>query len=115
VRIHVLHLFGVVCIIDEGLSISNRLVGVRVIAIAHHRMGNAEDSVHAFEQSQTLLDRLLEESVEQSQGSPTIPWVDWIEFLTNHRQASIVVKGHTPAVDPRFRQMRSFAEAMIAN
>ncbi len=78
-------------------------------------MGNAEDAVRSFEKSQALLDRLLDESVQQSKGSPSIPWIDWVEFLINHREASIVVKGHTPAVDPRFRQVQSFAEATIAD
>jgi hypothetical protein len=36
--------------------------------------------------------------------------VDWIEFLINHRKASLVIKGHTPAIDPRMRQMESFAK-----
>lgn len=86
-----------------------------LIAIAHHRMGNAEDSVRSFEQSQTLVDRILDESVERSSGAPSIPWVDWVELLINHREASIVVKGHTPVIDPRLRQMQSFADASIAN
>ncbi len=86
-----------------------------LIAIAHHRMGNAEDAVRSFQQSQALLDRLLDESVEQSKGSPSIPWIDWVEFLINHREASIVVKGFTPAIDPRLRQVQSFAEATIAD
>lgn len=92
-----------------------RGIGHPLIAIAHHRMGNAEDSVRAFEQSQTLVDRILDESVERSSGAPSIPWVDWVELLINHREASIVVKGHTPVIDPRFRQMQSFADASIAN
>jgi serine/threonine protein kinase len=86
-----------------------------LIAIAHHRMGNAEDAVRSFERSQLLLDRLLDESVEQSKSSPSIPWIDWVEFLINHREASIVVKGYTPAIDSRIRRMQSFAEAAIAN
>ena len=84
-----------------------------LIAIAHPRRGNAEDAVSSFEQSQALLDRLLDESVEQSKGSPSIPWIDWVEFLINHREASIIVKGFTPVIDRRFRQMQSFAESTI--
>jgi serine/threonine protein kinase/Flp pilus assembly protein TadD len=86
-----------------------------LIAIASHRAGRADDAVKAFEQSQALLDRLLSDSVNRQSGSPQIPWVDWIEFLLNHREASIVVKGHTPAEDPRLRQMQLAADAMIVN
>lgn len=86
-----------------------------LIAIANHRAGRADEAVKAFEQSQSLLDRLLDDSVRRQSGAPTIPWIDWIEFLLNHRQASIVVKGHTPADDPRLRQMHLAAESAITN
>lgn len=86
-----------------------------LIAIAHHRAGRADDAVKAFDQSQTLLDRLLNESVSRQSGTPMIPWIDWIEFLVNHREASIVVKGHTPADDPRYSQMQLAADTAIAN
>jgi hypothetical protein len=86
-----------------------------LIAIAHHRAGRADDAVRAFDQSQALLDRLLNESVSRQSGTPMIPWIDWIEFLVNHREASIVVKGHTPADDPRFSQMQLAADTAIAN
>jgi len=93
-----------------GKGIANPL-----IAIAHHRAGRADEAVKAFDQSQALLDRLLNESVSRQSGTPMIPWIDWIEFLLNHREASIVVKGHTPADDPRFSQMQLAADSSIAN
>ena len=86
-----------------------------LLAIAHHKSGRAEDALRSFEQSQELLDRLLNDSVSKSKGSPSIPWVDWIEFLINHREASIVVKGHTPAIDPRLRQMEGIAETSVVD
>ncbi|QEG38141.1 serine/threonine protein kinase [Roseimaritima ulvae] len=100
---------------SNGANWFGRGIAHPLIAIAHHRLGNAEDAVRSFEQSQGLLDRILDESVAQSKGSPSIPWIDWVEFLINHREASIVVKGHTPAIDPRIRQMQSFAEATVAD
>ncbi|MBM4091187.1 MAG: serine/threonine protein kinase [Planctomycetes bacterium] len=86
-----------------------------LLAIAHHKVGNAEDALRSFEQSQALLDRLLNDSARRSTGSPSIPFVDWIEFLLNHREASIIVKGHTPVTDPRLQQMESYAEAAIVD
>ena len=90
-----------------------RGIGYPLLAIAYHELGRTEDALRSFEQSQDLLDRWLDESVRQSKGAPSIPWVDWIEFLINHRQASMVVKGHTPAIDPELRQLERFAEAAI--
>jgi tetratricopeptide (TPR) repeat protein len=86
-----------------------------LLAIAHHKVGRAEDALRSFEESQAFLDRALDESVSQSTGSPSIPWIDWIEFLLNHREASIIVKGHTPAIDPRLRQLEGFAEAAVVD
>ena len=85
-----------------------------LIAIANHRLGRADEAVKAIEQSQALFDRLLIDSVSRQSGAPMIPWIDWIEFLLNLREASIVVKGHTPADDPRFRQMQLAAETAIS-
>jgi tetratricopeptide (TPR) repeat protein len=90
-----------------------RGIGNPLLAIAYHEMGRTDDALRAFEQSQILLERWLDESVRQSKGSPSIPWVDWIEFLINHRQASIAVKGHTPAIDSQLRQLSRFADAAI--
>jgi hypothetical protein len=90
-----------------------RGIGYPLLAIAYHKLGRTEDALRSFEQSQVLLERWLDESVRQSKGSPSIPWVDWIEFLLNHRQASMVVKWHTPAIDPQLRQLARFADAAI--
>jgi hypothetical protein len=100
---------------SNGTNWFGRGIAYPLIAMAHHKMGHAEDALRSFEQSQTLLDRLLDDSVSRSKGSPSIPWIDWIEFLQNHREASIIVKGHTPAVDSRLRQMEGFAEAAIVD
>jgi tetratricopeptide (TPR) repeat protein len=90
-----------------------RGIGYPLLAIAYHTLGRTEEALRSFEQSQILLERLLDESVRRSTGSPSIPWMDWIEFLINHRQASMVVKGHTPAIDPQLRQLARFADAAI--
>jgi tetratricopeptide (TPR) repeat protein len=90
-----------------------RGIGYPLLAIAYHELGRTDDALHSFEQSQILLERWLDESVRQSKGSPSIPWVDWIEFLIHHRQASMVVKGYTPAIDPQLRQLARFADAAI--
>jgi hypothetical protein len=69
------------------------------------------DALRSFEQSRTLFGR--DDSVGRSKGAPSIPRVDGIEFPGDYREASILVKGHTPAVDPRFRQMENPAAAAI--
>ena len=100
---------------SENVAWFGKGIAYPLMAIAYHETGRAEDALRSFEESQTLLERWLDDSVGQSKGSPPIPWIDWIEFLLNHREASIIVKGHTPAIDPRFRQMESFAEAAIVD
>jgi serine/threonine protein kinase len=98
---------------SEKVMWFGRGIGYPLLAIAYHKLGRAEDALRWFAQSQALLDRWLDDSVRQAKGAPSIPWIDWIEFLLNHREASIIVKGHTPAIDPRLRQMESFAAAAI--
>lgn len=92
-----------------------RGIAYPLIAIANHRAGRVDEAINAFDKSQALLDQWLNESVSRQSGVPALPWIDWIEFLLNHRQATIVVKGHTPLDDPRLRQMESAADAAISN
>jgi eukaryotic-like serine/threonine-protein kinase len=100
---------------SEEVAWHGRGIGYPLLAIAYHEMGREEEALRCFEQSQAILGRWLDDSVSRSTGSPSIPWIDWIEFLGNHREASILVMGHTPAVDPRLRQMESSAEASIVD
>jgi serine/threonine protein kinase len=100
---------------SNGANWFGRGIAYPLIAIAHHKMGCAEDALRSFEQSQAFLNRALDDSVSRSKGAPSIPWIDWIEFLLNHREASIIVKGHTPAIDPRLQQMESSAAAAIVD
>lgn len=90
-----------------------RGIALPLIAIAQHRAGRVDEALRAFDDSQRLLNRLLDESVSRQSGAPAIPWVDWIEFLLHHRAACIVVKGHSPAADPRLQQMELAADAAI--
>jgi serine/threonine protein kinase len=99
---------------SNGAKWLGRGIAHPLIAIAYHRSGHTELAIHSFEQSEALYDRLIDECVSQSKGSPSIPWIDWIEFLVNHREASIVVKGHAPMADPRLRQVEMFADAAVA-
>lgn len=92
-----------------------RGIAIPLMAIAYHQLGNGEEALRHFEQSQQFLTRQLDECVSQSKGAPTMPWVDWIEFQLHHREASIVVKGHTPAVDPRIQIIEAFAEVAITD
>jgi tetratricopeptide (TPR) repeat protein len=99
---------------NENPDFQGSGIGFPLLAMAYHEQGRGEDALRAFEQSEALLDRWLDDSVRNAKGSPSsISWVDWIEFLINHRKASLVIKGHTPAIDPRMRQMESFAKAAI--
>jgi serine/threonine protein kinase len=92
-----------------------RGIAYPLIAIAQHRLGKGDDALRSFEQSQMFLSRQFEECVRESKGAPSLPWVDWIEFLIHHREASLLIKGHTPTLDSRLQQLEGFAEAAIAN
>ena len=64
-----------------------RGIGQPLLAIVHHKMGHEENALHSFEQSQALLDGMLDDSVNPAQGTPSIPWIDWIEssLITKRR------------------------------
>lgn len=84
-----------------------------LLAIAYHHAGQPNESLAACDAADRALDGWLNHSLDQSEIRPAMPWFDWIEFLINHRRATILVRGHTPTPDPRFEQLKSAALAAI--
>ncbi len=91
-----------------GLGISYPL-----LAMAYSHVGRDEDAYITLEKSQAALDDWLDESLEKMQGTPPIPWFDWIEFIANHRQAAEMIRGERSPIDPRYQQQRVKAQSVI--
>ena len=83
-----------------------RGIELPLLAIAYHRTDRRDEAIAACEKSERELDRRLEIALASSDNSLGMPWFDWIEFLINHRKASILVRGRNPSPDPRLSELR---------
>lgn len=79
------------------------------LAMAFHRNGQAEEARSAFESSQQVLDKWTQEMLNGPVGRMPFPWFDLIEFKLLHAEASVLLKGFTPAEDPRLRELEARA------
>lgn len=84
-----------------------------VLAIAYHRSGRDADARAALAKSDLLFDRLVDVSLREKQGAAPIPWFDWLEFLSNHREASIIITGEEPRNASRLEELAAHARDAI--
>ncbi len=84
-----------------------------LLAVAYYRDGQIDNAKAALQKSQQLLGRWLDESIDRRRAAPPMPWFDWVEFLSNHQEATTIVTGKPPARDPRLDKVQSLAEAAI--
>ncbi|PAY18848.1 protein kinase [Rhodopirellula sp. SM50] len=83
------------------------------LAMAYHRVGDADRAREAFERSQQEIDALTQSMEQGPVGSMPIPWFDWIECQLLHREASILLTGFAPADDPRLREIQQRGRSQI--
>ncbi|TWT74017.1 serine/threonine protein kinase [Allorhodopirellula solitaria] len=98
---------------DDAPDWRGRGISFPLLAMAYHETGQATAAMETLQKSQEALDGWFHESVENHQGMPPIPWFDWVEFLINHRQATLLIRGEIMPADPRLEHQRALAEAAI--
>ncbi|QGJ68932.1 Serine/threonine-protein kinase PknB [Planctomycetales bacterium 10988] len=98
---------------EEDPSWPGNGISYPLLAIAYQKTGQLSEAAEALAQSEKSLHHWLEESLEKEQGMPPIPWFDWIEFLVHHREASLLLTGVPPTLDPRLAEQQVLARAAI--
>jgi tetratricopeptide (TPR) repeat protein len=86
-----------------------------LLALSYHRAGRVDESLQALDRSQTALNSWLDEALRRPADAPPIPiaWVDWLEFLTNHHEACVLIKKQAPAIDARMTLIEARSLAAI--
>ena len=90
----------------------NREIGTPVLAMAYHKLGQHANADAALERANSQMDKWLDMAI-QSERSTAIPWVDWIEFLVNHREATTMITGESAAEDPRLMKIAERSMAAL--
>ncbi|QDV58619.1 serine/threonine-protein kinase [Rosistilla oblonga] len=101
--------------LDESTIWPASGINYPLLAIAYTQAGRSDDAAKAWTLAKQSRDQWLDQSIETQQGTPPIPWFDWIEFLMNYREASLRLTGELPPDDPRLDQLKSLARGAIAN
>ena len=78
-----------------------------LLATANADAGRTDRAAEAYEDSKAAMDGLLDEAFGRSQGTPSMPWFDWVDFLLHHRDASRRFGAETAETDVRLVRLRS--------
>ena len=78
-----------------------------LLATAYADAGRTDRAAEAYEESKAAMDGYLDEAFGRSQGTPSMPWFDWAEFLLHHRDASRRFGAETAETDVRLARLRS--------
>ncbi len=103
-------------------SWSGRALGYPVLAMAHHRLGQAAEARQALGEAARAIDRWTREMYQHPVGGHwvahlgatahwPIAWWDWLECRLYYREAKVLMDGRPPPDDPRLHvlQARAFA------
>ncbi|MFK7737923.1 MAG: hypothetical protein AB8B50_17965, partial [Pirellulaceae bacterium] len=98
---------------DEDFRWKGRGIHEPLVAVAYHQLGDAEAALEAFERSEDFYEQSVERFVADEPGRGHLPWFDWLEFLLHRKQASILIKGRTPARDARFDDLEATSRQLL--
>jgi hypothetical protein len=90
-----------------------RSIAYPVLAMAHHRLGHADEARQALAAAELAIDRWTEVMAQGEAGTMPIPWYDWIEVQLLHREATILITGSPPSDDPRLAEIEARALAAL--
>ncbi len=80
-------------------------------AIALHRLGRSDEALEALKLADIALERSIRESVESIEDQR--PWIDFVEMVLLHREATLVVTDKEIGLDPRIEDaQRKTRESM---
>jgi len=103
---------------------SARTLSYAVLAMAHHRLGQAAEAREALKAAARVLDHWTGEVYRQqgegswvkhfgAAGNSSIPWWDWLEFQLYYGEAKMLIDGSPPPDDPRIHVLRARAFAGV--
>jgi tetratricopeptide (TPR) repeat protein len=85
------------------------------LAMAYHRLGKPDEARRALAAASKAIDDSIEFSSRIPLGIRPFPWVDWLECRLLHREATSLLTGSPPPIDPRFEALHRRALAALSD
>ena len=82
-----------------------------LLAIAHHKAGRPDQARASLEKADAAIDLRLQE-MEPSPGAE-MHWIDLVEALLTHREATLLITGKPARIDPRMIAVQQEARQML--
>lgn len=93
--------------VDPGWP--GRGIAYPLLAMAYHQTGQQQEAHQALATGSDLVDQWTQAMLDSPVGSMPIPWFDWVEFLVLYREATTLITGESPPVDPRLASIEARA------
>ena len=71
-------------------------------AIALNRLANNDEAAESLRRADEALDRMLQGMLDSANDQR--PWIDFVEMVLLHREATLAVTGKEIGLDPRIKQ-----------
>ncbi len=71
-------------------------------AMALHRTGQSKEAIEALQKSDAALDQAISEHIDSADARR--PWIDLLEMVLLHREATLELTGSEAPLDDRIRE-----------
>lgn len=83
------------------------------LAIVQYQQGQKEEARESLKLVDEFRSQLIDQWLAQSMGQTPWPWPVWLEFLVWHRQATLLITGREPPLDPRLQAVEARARSQL--
>ena len=100
--------------LNMDLNWNARGINYPPLAMAYHRLGQADEARAALAAAEQAIDGWTEVMVQGPVGTWPILWFDWLECQHFYREARLLLTGSPPPACPRLRLLRERALAALS-
>jgi hypothetical protein len=97
----------------DDVGWSHNSISYPVLAMAYFRRGRTAEAQAALDAANRAIDEWTAAMLHSEIGTTPLPWFDYIECLLLRREATVLMTGAPPLVDPRWLELQNRVRAAI--